>query len=192
MDNCDSIIVFSNDSKKNMESIFGELININVIPHIVDYVRPVIKSGKTTTTMNIGLLGYLHRIKGSGIVREMTDIITDKYPFIRLILIGTLGKVKPPIKRSCFFQTGKYNLKDLPEITEKYDIDIFLIPSIWPETFSYTTQEIIEMGMPVACFDLGAPAERAREYEQGLIIPEMTAESALVSIIKWYESQNGE
>ena len=42
------------------------------------------------------------------------------------------------------------------------DIDLFFIPSIWPETFSYTTSEIMSMHMPVAVFPIGAPVERVK------------------------------
>ncbi len=38
------------------------------------------------------------------------------------------------------------------------------------------------MGLPVACFDLGAPAERVRNYEKGLIISKIDAETALREI----------
>ncbi|WP_330582768.1 glycosyltransferase [Suipraeoptans intestinalis] len=62
------------------------------------------------------------------------------------------------------------------------DIDIFLIPSIWPETFSYTTEEIMQMGMPVMSFDIGAPAERIKKYEKGLIIPEISPQAVLKSV----------
>jgi glycosyltransferase involved in cell wall biosynthesis len=64
-------------------------------------------------------------------------------------------------------------------------IDIIFIASIWPETFSYTTEEVMMMGLPVASFDIGAPAERIRKYDKGLVVSEMTAETALNEIIKF-------
>ena len=44
------------------------------------------------------------------------------------------------------------------------------MPSIWPETFCYVAEELIRLGMPVAAFDLGAPAERLRDYPAGLVL----------------------
>ena len=69
-----------------------------------------------------------------------------------------------------------------PEIIEDRKIDVIFIPSIWPETFSYTSQEAIEMGMPVAVFDLGAPPERVKKYEKGLVIDKIDAAYALEKI----------
>ena len=72
---------------------------------------------------------------------------------------------------------------------EKNNVDIVFIPSIWPETFSYTTSEAMMMGLPVACFDMGAPAERVKKYEKGLIIEKIDGQYALDSIINFIRRQ---
>ena len=74
----------------------------------------------------------------------------------------------------------------------QYDIDAFLIPSIWPETFSYTTSEIMSMDMPIAVFNLGAPVERVQEYSKGLILgdPDMDVAELVQTLYKF--AQNNE
>ena len=67
------------------------------------------------------------------------------------------------------------------------DIDLFFIPSIWPETFSYTTSEIMSMHMPVAVFPIGAPVERVKHYEKGLVLKETDAKSALKELWEFAE-----
>lgn len=67
------------------------------------------------------------------------------------------------------------------------DIDLFFIPSIWPETFSYTTSEIMSMHMPVAVFPIGAPVERVKYYEKGLVLKETDAKSALKELQEFAE-----
>ena len=86
---------------------------------------------------------------------------------------------------------GKYEHKDLVDIVEKYDIDIFIMPSIWPETFSYTTQEIILMEKPIICFNLGAQAERVSKYDKGYIAEDISAESMYECIMEFYNSKIG-
>jgi glycosyltransferase involved in cell wall biosynthesis len=54
-----------------------------------------------------------------------------------------------------------------------------MIPSIWPETFSYTTSEAILLGYPVVCFDLGAPACRVRTYDCGMVVEDISAEGMI-------------
>ena len=41
----------------------------------------------------------------------------------------------------------------------------------------------MSMGLPVACFNLGAQAEYVKEYKSGLIINEIDAEMALNKIL---------
>jgi len=60
-----------------------------------------------------------------------------------------------------------------------------LIPSICPETFCYTAEEIMLMEMPLAVFDLGAPAERVRNYNKGLVIEKIDAQYALEELLKF-------
>ena len=45
------------------------------------------------------------------------------------------------------------------------------LPSIVPETFSFVAEEVMALGLPLAAFDIGAPAERIRYYTRGAILP---------------------
>ena len=62
-------------------------------------------------------------------------------------------------------------------------IDIILIPSICPETFSYTISEAMEMGLPVACFNIGAQAERVSKYSKGLVLNKIDARKTIDEIV---------
>ena len=46
----------------------------------------------------------------------------------------------------------------------------WLIPSIWPETFSYAVHEALATGLPVFVFDLGAQAHAAAAAENGHLL----------------------
>ena len=77
----------------------------------------------------------------------------------------------------------------LPSLLIEHDIDILFIPSICPETFSYTAEEAMQMNMPVAVFDIGAPAERVRKYPKGLVISEIDAGVAINEITNYFSQQ---
>ena len=47
---------------------------------------------------------------------------------------------------------------------------MILLPSIWPETYAYALTLALRTGLPVAAFDLGAPAERLRAYPNGHLL----------------------
>ena len=65
---------------------------------------------------------------------------------------------------------GTYRVDDIPALMARYKITHWLIPSIWPETFSFTTHEVLATGLPVLCFDLGAQGDAVRAAPQGHVI----------------------
>jgi hypothetical protein len=65
---------------------------------------------------------------------------------------------------------------------------MIFIPSICPETFSYTTQEAINMEINVACFDLGAPAERLKNYSKSLIMNSFEPQYICEQIVKFFNT----
>lgn len=180
LQSCVEVVVFSNSTKEIAENAFGKLDNISIIPHQIGYMPQIEKENKTTGTLNIGLLGVLTKHKGGEIVAELVKKIEKENLNIRVKLIGTSCV---DIESQVFSQTGMYTRGSIPRLTLENDIDVFLIPSIWPETFSYTTEEIMKMGMPIMCFDIGAPAERVKKYEKGIIIPVISAQSVYETIV---------
>ena len=173
---CNEVVCFSEDSKNIMQKVFGELDNLIIIPHQVEYMPVINKKYKTTSSLNVGLLGNLTKHKGRTIVKQMVQIIEKKGLNIRIVLIGSSSK---KINSKAFKETGRYTRDSIPRLVLENDIDVFLIPSIWPETFSYTTAEIMQMNMPIMCFDIGAPAERVAKYEQGIVIPKISPEAVI-------------
>lgn len=167
---CDEVRCFSEDSRRIMSYIYPTLRNITVVPHVVTYMSEVHKECKTTATLNIGVLGILSPHKGRAIVRGVYDLLERENRKIKIILIGYLSEEGSIPVGQHFEVTGRYGVEDIPQLVVKKDIDLFLVSSICPETFSYTTEEIIQMGMPIACLDLGAPAERVRNYDKGLVL----------------------
>lgn len=182
---CDSIVVFSEDSKKIFEKIYGRWKNLKVIPHKTDKMLTIEKHHKLTDTFNIAILGVLSDRKGLKIVKDMLKLIEDeKLP----LFIVIVGESEEDIKDEHCIVTGRYTREQLPSLMYLYDIDMVFISSVWPETFSFTTEEAIKMDMPVAVFDLGAPVERIRKYDKGLIIANMSAECAVSTIYKYARS----
>ena len=89
---------------------------------------------------------------------------------INNIQLYIIGDFQSNIKNKKMTILGSYKRKNLPEILLKNNIDIVFIPSIWPETFSYTTAEAISLNYPVACFDIGGQADQVRNYKKGIIL----------------------
>ena len=180
----DEMVVFSDAIKDIFVRAYPVLkTKIVVIPHNVrKYPRIKIPEHDG---VNIACLGNICSYnKGALIIRQMCEYLKQSYMYtgVRLFVIGNLSDGNSNIPDNLHI-TGQYNPDDLPEIIKNNQIDIIFIPSVWPETFSYTTSEAMAMGLPVACFNLGAPAERVEKYKKGLVIKQIDAQSALNQMV---------
>lgn len=185
---CDEIRVFSNSSKEIFHKAYPEISidKIALRPHKIEYISKIDCKIKRTNTLNIGVIGNLQENKGVYVVIEISKLIKQYDINARVFVIGDS---EPVISNDLCKCTGEYSRAGLPTKILENDIDIILIPSIWPETFSYTAQEAIEMEMPIACFDIGAPAERVAQYDKGIVIPHIDADMALRYLIEYGEKQ---
>ena len=160
----DNVITFSRPSVKILLNIFPNLKEkIELIPHSVprlDYKTYLTHKSSYT----VGVLGAIGVPKGAEIL-EQFDKHLPAHPEIKLIIIGYADRKYKNIP-----QTGEYNLNDLPGILKVNNVDSIFIPSVWPETFSFTTSEAMLMGFPVISFNLGAQAERVSKYPLGLVL----------------------
>lgn len=179
----DEAIAFSENTKAIFSQLYPQLADkFSLIPHRITPLRPVhIKKHKQ---INIAILGSIGDHKGSKFVGEMIELL-DSYPQVTIQIIGIINK---PYKHRRFKVLGPYKTPDLPKIFEKRLIDIVFIPSILPETFSYTTSEAMSAELPVACFNIGAPVERVSQYSKGLVIDEINAKTALNQITQFIAS----
>jgi len=179
LNRADKIICFSHSSKSILEKAYTSLgeESIEVVPHQVPSL-PVVNKEKRSDKkeITIGVLGAINHAKGAGVLQELVKTIEEQSLPIKVTLIGEISE---NIHSKIFKTTGRYDRDKLPSIVINEDIDIFLIPSICPETFSYTTQEIIMMQMPLMVFDIGAPAERVREYKYGVVLEKNYIESII-------------
>jgi glycosyltransferase involved in cell wall biosynthesis len=132
-------------------------------------------------------MGEIIYFKGSNILREIITCIEEEHQSIRIVVIGTLDR---EIDYRKLIVTGRYRKEAIEGYIEDYSVDIVFIPSICPETFSYTTEEAIKMGIPVAVFDLGAQAERVKRYNKGLVISQINAKVALKEIAEFARACN--
>ncbi len=166
---CDEILCFSDSSKEIFLKAYPKSIEkIIVKPHDISGRYPKIYDANCNSGMTIiGVLGAINEAKGANIVKDLVSYIDKNRLNTKVVVIG---EISIPIHSDSFEVTGRYDKKELPKIVKRFNITKFLIPSICPETFSYTTDEIMQMGYPLVVFDLGAPAQRVRDYDLGQVI----------------------
>jgi glycosyltransferase involved in cell wall biosynthesis len=178
----DDVVCFSNHSQKIISRFYTLITGkIQVVPHQVSFLRKV-SVVKSSSIINIAVLGFLNKIKGMDLIEDAARIIDENSLPIRIVVVGEFKTKK--INKSLKI-IGKYKRNELPDLIEENEIDLVFISSICPETFSYTTHESIMMGLKVACFNLGAQAEYVSKYDKGLVISKIDANIALNEIIKF-------
>lgn len=192
------VVCFSNSSCEIVNKFYPAISSkLRLVPH---YVRPLKQVNvKPHNAVNIAVLGKVDTIPKGKIFIEKLSCSIDKYnnghecscsdnelntfkitnqsnctdkkssnaltKKVQLLCIGDY--VNAPKN---MIVTGPYKREDLPNILEQHNVDLILIPSIWAETFSYTTSEAIAMNVPVACFNLGGQADQVSVYPKGLIL----------------------
>lgn len=178
---CDEIICFSNSSKNYLSKVYSNLSGkIEVIGHEIENLRvPVVKKDDVIT---VGLLGQLCKHKGIEQIKELIQYIRkNKLTQYRIVCIGHAQDIE---NDEIFYSTGKYKRDDISNLVEKYDVDVFFMSSVCPETFSYTVSEIQSMNMPLLSYDLGAQGERTRDYKFGKVIPLNCSPEVILKAIK--------
>lgn len=113
--------------------------------------------------ITIATLGNLNVHKGAEVVAKLHRL--GKKRGVRVLV---LGRVDPSLPMPGGLTVhGAYDPAQIPRLARRYGITHWLIPSIWPETFSFTTHEALATGLPVLGFDLGGQGEALRSAENG-------------------------
>jgi hypothetical protein len=107
----------------------------------------------------LGLLGNLAPHKGAGVAQALSRALPhhDACTLVHLGQMDPAYTLHPPAR-----SLGAYRVEDLANLTQRHGITCWLIPSLWPETFSFTTHEALATGLPAMVFDLGGQAEAVR------------------------------
>lgn len=166
----DQITVFSDDSRLQLLAVFPETESQIVLrPHeLLADVPRIIPPAQTGGVRTIAVLGNIGFQKGAAVVAGLGRLFEARSD-LQLVVIGNVDPAyTPPASVPVH---GNYRLADLPGLVDRYGITDWLVPSIWPETFSYTTHEAIATGLPVYVFDIGAQHDAVRSASNGHLIP---------------------
>lgn len=164
------VIVPDEDVKIRLENYFPT-IDFNVAPHEainsqqIQLQPPVIKSHEK---LKIVVIGGVGKIKGYEVLLACAQDAKKRKLPLEFLLMGyslndkTLQKFDVKI-------TGRYLDSEAQAYLTRLQAHIVWLPSLWPETYSYTLSLALAGGYQVATFDLGAIARRlhainAREH----------------------------
>ena len=156
-----AVTVFSENSRSLVTQAYPQIADkVTVTPHRLLAEVPRIAPGQPRDGVPvIGVLGNIGYQKGIAVLRDLSQLL-ERTGQARLVVIGNVDPAYPLAASAQVH--GDYRIEDIPALVARYGISRWFIPSIGPETFSYTTHETIATGLPVFGFDLGAQGDAIR------------------------------
>ena len=155
IDVCTQITVFCETGLEAVVQAYPQAKDIcKVIPHaLLQVPEPIVQPAFGKGGPVIGVLGNIGVQKGAAVVQRLSvDLARTQSG--RVVVVGYMDPDYALTAPSRVH--GAYTLRDLSGLVARYGITCWFIPSIWPETFSFTTHEALATGLPVFAFDLGA------------------------------------
>jgi glycosyltransferase involved in cell wall biosynthesis len=178
---------FSESSRRLLIRAYPDLLSqIAVVPHAVPplprLARPARRPGDPLV---IGVIGSISHHKGAAVVANLAEAIVTTAVPARIVVIGQVEAACPP---EVVHQTGGYARADLPRLVTAHGVDLVLLPSICPETFSFVAHETLAMGLPLVTLDLGAPADLARAHPLGHVADSTAGTDLLANLLAFADS----
>ncbi len=165
-----ALVAPSHDTADRHTHILGDL-KIEVTPHDFPPLTPRKLSAKTANEPYIiAVIGRLHRHKGADILLACARNARQRnLPLVFLVIGNSIHASQ--LDTAGVRLTGIYEETELPELLQKSKASLVFLPSVWPETYSYVLSRIWQNGYFPVAFDLGAPAERIKAANNGLVLP---------------------
>lgn len=136
--------------------------------------------------LSVGFLGYDAPQKGAALAAGIVIALSSSEKF-RFVMIGSIGESLRDTGN--VVRIGSYKRKDVVDIIRRSEVDVVVLPSPWPETYSYTLTEAWAAGVPVVVGPLGAPAERVNTHGGGVVVADYSTE-AFTNIL-WQLADSG-
>jgi GT2 family glycosyltransferase/uncharacterized membrane-anchored protein YhcB (DUF1043 family) len=166
------VIVPSNSAKEVYSEFFPSL-KIDVVEHGVDKSRYNIKEIEKVETerKNIAFIGGINKIKGCDFLRKFIEKSSNEQYRYNVHLFGTAIEEDLNEAKGNYIFHGTYDRENIVNELKENSIDLVLLLTIWPESYSYTLTESALAEIPVLAIDYGAVSERVQKNKLGYIVP---------------------
>lgn len=155
------------DNLVRLEPRFGKLkFDIIAHGHASDF-HPLPRANDAThERLRLLVLGQLSASKGAGLLLGAIDEIVS---FADVYLLGC-GELSEYFRNMDNVHViSRYEVNELPGLVADIAPDLGLLLSIWPETFSYTLSELMQLGIPVLATNVGGFADRIKQDVTGFL-----------------------
>ncbi|QJR15557.1 glycosyltransferase [Usitatibacter palustris] len=161
-------------------------VPMHTIGHGIDLDAPKITTAprEDAQRLRIVVLGRLSLHKGLELMREAAEGLR---PHAKITLLGCGRNGVELAEKLGWKAIEKYELADLPRVLQSLNPDACLLPSVVPETFSYTLSELMALGVPPIASAVGALKERIVDGETGFLFE--PDKDSLIEAVRALKSQ---
>lgn len=132
-------------------------------------LRPVISDPRRKR--RVCLAGAIGLEKGFEVIYNCALLI-EKFDLpLEFSIVGFTCDDTKLLKTGVVHITGRYTEEEAVDLIRRQNADLAFLPALWPETWSFVLSQFWASGLPVVAFDIGAPAERIRANNGGVLIP---------------------
>lgn len=159
----DHVFVPDPDVADRLSGYFSE-INFEVSPHEpidLDAIQIVTPRIQPEERMRVVIIGAIGKLKGFHVIISCAKHARQHNLPIEFIVLGYSMNDKL-LEEAGVFVTGKYHDHEALDKLNSLNPHVVWLPSLWPETYSYTLSLALMARLPVFAFNLGAIARRLK------------------------------
>jgi glycosyltransferase involved in cell wall biosynthesis len=140
----------------------------------------------------IGMIGLINPGKGQLFFLKMAQYLSEKYPHTHFLLVGDpfpgyepiLEEIRKEIREKSLETRVTYLgfREDIPKVMAA--LDVFVLPSILPDSFPTVILEAMAAGKPVVATRSGGASEMVVEGKTGYLIPIENIEKGIEALEK--------
>jgi glycosyltransferase involved in cell wall biosynthesis len=173
------VVVPSDDTAQRLRRHFP-VVPVMTVPHEDDsMIPPAVRPTNGIGRSRVCVVGGIGVHKGYDVVLACARDAERRDLDLEFVVVGNTTDDARMMATGRVFVTGRYSPDEAVDLIGRQHADLGFVASIWPETWCLTLGEIWRAGLPVAAFDIGAPAERIRHTGRGFLLPLGLSASAI-------------
>ena len=170
----DAVLVPDEDVRLRLQRYYPD-VAISVSPH--EEIRPARLStygaGKNEGGVSrIVVIGAIGKLKGYDVLLACARDAKARDLPLEFVLMGYSMNDRL-LAEAGIRITGKYQEHEAVGSLVALEPDLIWLPSLWPETYSYTLSIALHAGRPIAAFDIGAIASRLRQFRRAEMLMDL-------------------
>ncbi|MFT4855822.1 MAG: glycosyltransferase involved in cell wall biosynthesis [Algoriphagus sp.] len=170
---------------------------ISYDPYLMEFPDAKKYLGIEKDKIVISMVGRINPGKGQLFFLELAENLIKRFPQLHFLLVGDPFPGYEEIEQEILQKLEKVSLKnsvsylgfrkDIPEILA--GSDIFVLPSILPDSFPTVILEAMTSGKPVVATRSGGASELVLDEETGLLIPISDVEKGVAALERLIKSE---